>query len=78
VRVGTEVPVAVVVVGDLRQLLAREVWLIYGFAGLADLLFIQECAGDARQRRLLEQLAEVENKDLESKGLVDKVRDIFG
>jgi molecular chaperone DnaJ len=30
------------------------------------------------QRRLLEQLAEVENKDLESKGLVDKVRDIFG
>jgi len=28
--------------------------------------------------RLLEQLAEVENKDLESKGLVDKVRDIFG
>ncbi len=30
------------------------------------------------QRRLLEQLAEVENKDLENKGLVDKVRDIFG
>jgi molecular chaperone DnaJ len=30
------------------------------------------------QRRLLEQLAEVENKDLDSKGLVDKVRDIFG
>ena len=30
------------------------------------------------QKRLLEQLAEVENKDLESKGLVDKVRDIFG
>jgi hypothetical protein len=30
------------------------------------------------QRRLLEQLAEVENKDLEDKGLVDKVRDIFG
>ncbi|HSE19208.1 MAG TPA: molecular chaperone DnaJ [Pyrinomonadaceae bacterium] len=30
------------------------------------------------QRRLLEQLAEVESKDLESKGLVDKVRDIFG
>ena len=30
------------------------------------------------QRHLLEQLAEVENKDLESKGLVDKVRDIFG
>lgn len=30
------------------------------------------------QRRLLEQLADVENKDLESKGLVDKVRDIFG
>jgi molecular chaperone DnaJ len=29
------------------------------------------------QRRLLEQLAEVENKDLEDKGLVDKVRDIF-
>jgi hypothetical protein len=26
----------------------------------------------------LEQLAEVENKDLENKGLVDKVRDIFG
>src|SRR5262249_23854199 len=30
------------------------------------------------QRRLLEQLASVENKDLEDKGLVDKVRDIFG
>jgi len=30
------------------------------------------------QRRLLEQLAEVENTDLEEKGLVDKVRDIFG
>jgi molecular chaperone DnaJ len=30
------------------------------------------------QRRLLEQLADVENKDLDSKGLVDKVRDIFG
>jgi molecular chaperone DnaJ len=30
------------------------------------------------QRRLLEQLADVENKDLEDKGLVDKVRDIFG
>jgi DnaJ-class molecular chaperone len=30
------------------------------------------------QRTLLEQLAIVENKDLEDKGLVDKVRDIFG
>jgi molecular chaperone DnaJ len=30
------------------------------------------------QRRLLEQLAEVESKDLEDKGLIDKVRDIFG
>jgi molecular chaperone DnaJ len=30
------------------------------------------------QRRLLEQLAEVESQDLENKGLVDKVRDIFG
>jgi len=30
------------------------------------------------QRRLLEQLASVEDKDLEDKGLVDKVRDIFG
>jgi molecular chaperone DnaJ len=30
------------------------------------------------QRKLLEQLAEFENKDLEDKGLVDKVRDIFG
>ncbi len=30
------------------------------------------------QRRLLEQLAEFESKDLEDKGLVDKVRDIFG
>jgi molecular chaperone DnaJ len=29
------------------------------------------------QRKLLEQLAVVENKDLEDKGLVDKVRDIF-
>ena len=30
------------------------------------------------QKKLLEQLAIVENKDLEDKGLVDKVRDIFG
>ncbi|HUE80524.1 MAG TPA: molecular chaperone DnaJ [Pyrinomonadaceae bacterium] len=30
------------------------------------------------QRKLLEQLAMVETKDLEDKGLVDKVRDIFG
>lgn len=30
------------------------------------------------QRRLLEQLAEVETKDLEDKGLIDKVRNIFG
>lgn len=30
------------------------------------------------QRRLLEQLAEIENKDFEDKGLLDKVRDIFG
>ena len=30
------------------------------------------------QRRLLEQLAEVESGDLEDKGLMDKVRDIFG
>lgn len=30
------------------------------------------------QRRLLEQLSEVESKDLEDKGLMDKVRDIFG
>jgi molecular chaperone DnaJ len=30
------------------------------------------------QRRLLEQLAQIENTDLEDKGLVDKVRDIFG
>ncbi|HEX7177891.1 MAG TPA: molecular chaperone DnaJ [Pyrinomonadaceae bacterium] len=30
------------------------------------------------QRRLLEQLAEVEDHDLEDKGLMDKVRDIFG
>jgi molecular chaperone DnaJ len=30
------------------------------------------------QRKLLEQLAEVESKDLADKGLVDKVRDIFG
>jgi molecular chaperone DnaJ len=30
------------------------------------------------QRRLLEQLSEVETKDLEDKGLMDKVRDIFG
>ena len=30
------------------------------------------------QRRLLEQLAEVEDKDLEDKGLIDKVRNIFG
>jgi len=30
------------------------------------------------QRKLLEQLSQVESKDLEDKGLVDKVRDIFG
>jgi molecular chaperone DnaJ len=30
------------------------------------------------QRRLLEQLAEIESNDLEDKGLIDKVRDIFG
>jgi molecular chaperone DnaJ len=30
------------------------------------------------QRRLLEQLSEVETKDLEDKGLMDKVRNIFG
>jgi hypothetical protein len=30
------------------------------------------------QRRLLEQLAEIESSDLEDKGLMDKVRDIFG
>jgi len=30
------------------------------------------------QRRLLEQLAEIEEKDLSDKGLLDKVRDIFG
>ncbi|HEV2863385.1 MAG TPA: molecular chaperone DnaJ [Pyrinomonadaceae bacterium] len=30
------------------------------------------------QRRLLEQLAQIEEKDLGDKGLIDKVRDIFG
>jgi len=30
------------------------------------------------QRRLLEQLADIETKDLTDKKLVDKVRDIFG
>jgi molecular chaperone DnaJ len=30
------------------------------------------------QRRILEQLSEVETKDLEDKGLIDKVRNIFG
>jgi len=30
------------------------------------------------QRKLLEQLEAIESKDLEDKGLVDKVRDIFG
>jgi molecular chaperone DnaJ len=30
------------------------------------------------QRRLLEQLAEIETKDLDNKNIVDKVRDIFG
>jgi hypothetical protein len=29
-------------------------------------------------RRLLKQLSQVESKDLEDKGLVEKVRDIFG
>jgi molecular chaperone DnaJ len=30
------------------------------------------------QRRLLEELARIEDRDLEDKGLIDKVRDIFG
>jgi molecular chaperone DnaJ len=30
------------------------------------------------QRKLLEQLSKIETQDLEDKGLVDKVRDIFG
>ncbi|MGH9902849.1 MAG: DnaJ C-terminal domain-containing protein, partial [Pyrinomonadaceae bacterium] len=30
------------------------------------------------QRRLLEQLADIEDQDLQDKGLMDKVRDIFG
>ena len=30
------------------------------------------------QRRLLEELAKIEDRDLEDKGLIDKVRDIFG
>jgi len=30
------------------------------------------------QRRILEQLSDVETKDLEDKGLIDKVRNIFG
>ena len=30
------------------------------------------------QRKLLEQLSQVEEKDLGDKGLIDKVRDIFG
>jgi molecular chaperone DnaJ len=30
------------------------------------------------QRKLLEQLSEIETTDLEDKGLIDKVRDIFG
>ncbi|HEX8921268.1 MAG TPA: DnaJ C-terminal domain-containing protein, partial [Pyrinomonadaceae bacterium] len=30
------------------------------------------------QRNLLEQLAKIETSDLEDKGLMDKVRDIFG
>jgi molecular chaperone DnaJ len=30
------------------------------------------------QRKLLEQLAEIETDELEDRGLMDKVRDIFG
>ncbi|MCA1616900.1 MAG: molecular chaperone DnaJ, partial [Acidobacteria bacterium] len=30
------------------------------------------------QRRLLEELSKIEDQDLEDKGLMDKVRDIFG
>ena len=30
------------------------------------------------QRKLLEQLSQIEEKDLGDKGLMDKVRDIFG
>ena len=48
-------------------------------------VYLGQLGGNARkrkltreQRKLLEQLAVVENKDLEDKGLVDKVRDIFG
>jgi molecular chaperone DnaJ len=30
------------------------------------------------QRRLLEELSRIEDQDLEDKGLMDRVRDIFG
>ena len=30
------------------------------------------------QRRLLEELSKIEDRDLEDKGLIDRVRDIFG
>src|SRR5688500_9662094 len=55
---------------------------VLGWRGRGDLFIsatvITPTTLTREQRRLLEQLADVENKDLESKGLVDKVRDIFG
>src|SRR5438067_10717773 len=54
-RIGPQIPVLRVIVRDLFQLLAAEVWLVAGLGGFLDLALVQECAGDARERGLLKQ-----------------------
>jgi molecular chaperone DnaJ len=55
---------------------------ILGGRGRGDLIFIVKVITPTtltrEQRRLLEQLSEIETKDLEDKGLIDKVRNMFG
>jgi molecular chaperone DnaJ len=55
---------------------------VLGGRGRGDLIFIVKVITPTtltrEQRRLLEQLSEIETKDLEDKGLMDKVRNMFG
>jgi molecular chaperone DnaJ len=55
---------------------------VLGGRGRGDLIFIVKVITPTtltrEQRRLLEQLSEIETKDLEDKGLIDKVRNMFG
>jgi molecular chaperone DnaJ len=55
---------------------------VLGGRGRGDLIFLVKVITPTtltrEQRRLLEQLAEVETQDLEDKGLMDKVRNMFG